>query len=67
MSFAQGAPTQNLSLVASNVFLTGNSTAGNAFTVQQLGVGNVASFQTSTGATALLVNSSGNMRYYLVV
>lgn len=59
MSFAQGAPTQPLVLQGSNVFLYGSSTAGNAFTVQQLSAGNVASFVTSTGATGLIVNPSG--------
>jgi len=61
MSFSQGAPTQPLSIVASNVFVTGTSAAGNAFTVQQLGVGNVFSAQTSTGATAMIINPSGNV------
>jgi hypothetical protein len=61
MSFAQGAPTQNLSIVSSNVFLYGSSTVGNAFTVQQLSAGNVASFQTSTNATALIINPSGQV------
>ena len=61
MSFSQGAPTQPLSLVASNVFLTGNSTAGNAFTVQQLSAGNVISAVTSTGSTALIVTGGGNV------
>jgi hypothetical protein len=41
------------------VFLYGSSTTGNAFTVQQLSAGNVASFQTSTGATALIINPAG--------
>jgi hypothetical protein len=61
MSFTQGAPTQPMSILASNVFLTGSSTAGNAFTVQQLGAGNVASFQTSTSSTSLIINPSGNV------
>lgn len=61
MSFAQGAPTQPLSLVASNVFVTGSSTTGNAFTVQQLSTGNVFSAQTSTGATAMIINGIGNV------
>jgi len=61
MSFAQGAPTQPLVLQGSNVFLYGSSTAGNAFTVQQLSAGNVASFVTSTGATSLIINSAGNV------
>lgn len=59
MSFAQGAPTQPLVLQGSNVFLYGSSTSGNAFTVQQLSAGNVASFVTSTGATGLIVNPTG--------
>jgi hypothetical protein len=59
MSFAQGAPTQPLVLQGSNVFLYGSSTAGNAFTVQQQSAGNVVSFVTSTGATALFINPSG--------
>ena len=50
-----------MSILASNVFLTGSSTAGNAFTVQQLGAGNVASFQTSTSSTSLIINPSGNV------
>ena len=61
MSFAQGAPTQPLVLQGSNVFLYGSSTTGNAFTVQQLSVGNVASFVTSTGATSLMINPAGNV------
>jgi hypothetical protein len=61
MSFAQGAPTQPLVLQGSNVFLYGSSTSGNAFTVQQLGAGNVASFQTSTSSTSLIINPSGNV------
>ena len=61
MSFSQGAPTQPLSLVASNVFLTGSSTAGNAFTVQQLGSGNVFTAVTSTGTTGLIVSGGGNV------
>ena len=61
MSFTQGAPTQPLSILASNVFVTGSSAVGNAFTVQQLGTGNVASFQTSTTSTALIINPSGQV------
>ena len=61
MSFTQGAPTQNLSIVASNIFVTGTSTSGNAFTVQQLGSGNVASFVTVSGSSALFINPAGNV------
>ena len=63
MSFAQGAPTQNLSIVASNIFVTGTSTSGNAFTVQQLGSGNVASFVTVSGSSALFINPAGNVGF----
>ena len=65
MSFAQGAPTQNLSIVASNIFVTGTSTSGNAFTVQQLGSGNVASFVTVSGSSALFINPAGNVGFGL--
>ena len=61
MSFSQGAPTQPMSIVGSNVFLTGSSTAGNAFTVQQLSTGNVFSALTSTGASAMVVSGGGNV------
>lgn len=59
MSFAQGASSQPLILQGSNVFLYGSSTSGNAFTVQQQSAGNVASFQISSGSTALIINPSG--------
>jgi hypothetical protein len=50
MSLAQGAPTQPLVLQGSNVFLYGSSTSGNAFTVQQRSVGNVASMESRLAA-----------------
>ena len=61
MSFSQGAPTLPMSIVGSNVFLTGSSTTGNAFTVQQLSIGNVFSALTSTGASAMVVTGVGNV------
>jgi hypothetical protein len=61
MSFSQGAPTLPLIGAASNVLLTGSSTTGNAFTVQQLSTGNVFSFVTSTGIPALGASGSGNI------
>ena len=61
MSVSQGAPTLPLSVAASNVLLTGSSTTGNAFTVQQLSTGNVFSFVTFTGLTALGASGSGNI------
>jgi hypothetical protein len=39
----------------------GNTASGNALSVQQLGTGNVATFRTTTGATALFVNAAGNV------
>ena len=68
MSFSQGTPAQPLALVARNVFVTGVSTTGNALTVQQLSAGQVASFQTSTGATAFIVgNGSGVSSRFVAV
>jgi Chaperone of endosialidase len=61
MSFTQGSPTQTLSIQASNVFVFGGSVAGNAFTVQQLSTGSIASFQTPSGSTALAINNAGNV------
>jgi hypothetical protein len=46
-------------LNTSNCFVFGNTASGNALSVQQLGAGNVASFRTTTGATALFINPSG--------
>jgi len=61
MSFAQGVPSVQTVLNCSNCFVYGNTSSGNAFTVQQLGAGNIASFQTSTNATALLITPSGQV------
>jgi hypothetical protein len=48
-------------LNTSNCFVFGNTASGNALSVQQLGTGNVATFRTTTGATALFVNAAGNV------
>ena len=61
MSFNQLAPSVPTVINASNVFVFGNTASGNALSVQQLGAGNVASFRTTTGATALFINPSGNV------
>jgi len=59
--FDQGAPTIPVVLNTSNVFVIGNTASRNALSVQQLGTGNVATFRTQTGATALFVNAAGNV------
>ena len=61
MSFNQSGPTVPTVLNTSNCFVFGNTASGNALSVQQLGAGNVASFRTTTGATALFVNAAGNV------
>ncbi len=61
MSFNQLAPTVPTVLNTSNCFVFGNTASGNALSVQQLGAGNVATFRTTTGATALFINPSGNV------
>jgi hypothetical protein len=61
MSFAQGDSTQPLGLVASNVFVVGESLYGNALTVQQLSTGNVLSVSNANGTTGLFVNQSSNV------
>lgn len=61
MSFNQLAPTVPTILNCSNCFVFSNSSTGNALSVQQLGAGNVATFRTTTGATALFVGAGGNV------
>ena len=60
-TYNQGNPSVSQVISASNVYLIGNTSSGNALSVQQLGAGNVASFRTQTGATALFVNAAGNV------
>ena len=59
--FNQLAPTVPVVLNTSNCFVFGNTASGNALSVQQLGTGNVATFRTTTGTTALFVAGSGNV------
>ena len=61
MSFNQGIPGPATLINSSSTLLYGNTSSGNALSVQQLGAGNVASFRTTTGATALFVNAAGNV------
>jgi len=60
MSFTQGGAQRPLSLSVANVFVTGNSSVGNAFTVQQLGVSAVASFLGS-GGSGMFVDTIGRV------
>lgn len=59
--FNQGVPTVPVILNTSNCFVFGNTASGNALSVQQLGTGNVASFRTASGATAMFMNAAGNV------
>ena len=61
MSFNQGIPGPATLINSSSTLLYGNSASANALSVQQLGAGNVASFRTTTGSTALFVSSAGNV------
>ena len=61
MSFNQGIPGPATLINSSSTLLYGNSASANALSVQQLGAGNVASFRTTTGATALFVGANGNV------
>ena len=60
MSFTQGGSQQPLSLSSANVFVTANSSVGNAFTVQQIGTGAIASMTNLTGGV-FLIDSVGRV------
>ena len=60
-NFNQGIPGPATLINSSSTLLYGNSASANALSVQQLGAGNVASFRTTTGATALFVGANGNV------
>jgi hypothetical protein len=61
MSFVPGIPATNTLLNVSNAFITANSTAGTALTVQQLGSGALMNVATTSGSSAVFVNSSGQV------
>jgi len=61
MSFAQGVPSVNTLINSSNTQVFGNTSTGTALSVQQLGSGAVMNVATSTGTSALFVNSSGQV------
>jgi hypothetical protein len=60
-SFNQGGPSISHVISTANCLIFGNTSSGSALSVQQLGAGNVASFRTTTGATALFVGGGGNV------
>jgi hypothetical protein len=60
-TFNQGVSSVPVILNSSNVLVFGNTSSGNALSVQQLGAGNVATFQTTTGATAMFINPAGRV------
>jgi len=60
-TFNQGIPSVSHLISTANCLIVGNTSSGNALRVQQLGAGNVASFRTTTGSTALFVSSAGNV------
>jgi uncharacterized protein (DUF4213/DUF364 family) len=60
-SFNQGVPGVPTLINTSNCIVVGNTASGNALSVQQLGAGNVATFQTTTGATALFIGANGRV------
>jgi hypothetical protein len=55
MAFNQGTPTVPTLINSSNVFIFGNTSSGNALSVQQLGAGNVFSFSNASGGSNVLV------------
>jgi hypothetical protein len=55
MAFNQGAPTVPTLINSSNVFIFGNTSSGNALSVQQLGAGNVVSFSNASGGSNVFV------------
>ncbi len=61
MSFNQGAPGVSQIINASNVFVYGNTSTGNALSVQQLGAGNVFVTSNASGTVGLFVNARSNV------
>ena len=62
MSFNQLAPSVPTVINASNVFVYGNTSSGNALSVQQLGAGNVFRFSNAAGlANVMVMNNLGQV------
>ena len=55
MSFSQGNPTVSHVISTANCLVFGNTSSGNALSVQQLGAGNVFSFSNSSGRSNVFV------------
>jgi hypothetical protein len=54
-SFNQGVPTVSHVISTANCLVFGNTSSGNALSVQQLGAGNVASFSNASGGSNVFV------------
>jgi hypothetical protein len=55
MSFSQGNPTVSHVISTANCLVFGNTSSGNALSVQQLGAGNVVSFSNAYGGSNVFV------------
>ncbi len=60
-TFNELAPTVSQILNASNVFVYGNTSTGNALSVQQLGAGNVFVTSNTNGSIGIFVNARSNV------
>jgi hypothetical protein len=60
-TFNQGVSSVPVILNSSNVLVFGNTSSGNALSVQQLGAGNVVSFSNASGNVGLVVSSTSNV------
>lgn len=54
-------PTVNTLINSSNCTVLGNSSTGNALSVQQVGAGNVAAFSNAAGNVAIFITSTSNV------
>ena len=61
MSFSQGNPAVSHVISTANCLVFGNTSSGNALSVQQLGAGNVASFSNASGRVGLFVSATSNV------
>jgi hypothetical protein len=60
-TFNQGVSSVPVILNSSNVLVFGNTSSGNALSVQQLGAGNVVAFSNANGTVGLFVSATSNV------
>ena len=60
-TYNQGNPSVSQVISASNVYLIGNTSSGNALSVQQLGAGNVFVTSNASGRVGLFVSATSNV------